>query len=183
MPVIQILIALLGLGLDIAAFATDIDALGKAGGNAIQKVLNVIGDGISILGDLGSDLSMLTSIFGWSGAQQAIDIVTLITNSLATAYKFISGFVNNGWAEFFGAAISATIDGVKTLFTGGIYGALDNTIPSIVQEGFTLILKKSAWKGALGGLTSIGQTVLSALQVSIDTCNSMTTAQYAASGC
>jgi hypothetical protein len=147
-----------------------------------KDIINLIGDGINILGDLSTLFSLAVRDFGWTSLQKAADVAAIISNGLSAAWKAVRLVLGkNMWGMFASAAIGLIAEGVQALFTGGASTLID-ALHVVIDSGIDKLRQTIGGIVLLGG--SIEQTHLAYLQFQMDECTDAPLAQvYKNGGC
>ena len=160
----------------VADLFTLIADLLKASG--FIKVLELIGDFISVIGDGLTILSQISTIFKWTGAQSIIDGLGAITNVLSGVYKGIRGALATPWGVVAaGIALIGFYSLRMTLFGGPglsiLVGPILNELATHVTDG-----KDDPWKYGALAIGGALQGIWNAEQYQVDTLTNESTTTY-----
>lgn len=153
------------------------------GGFSTDKFLHLLADGVSVFGDVSTLIRQAISLFGWTSLQGVSDVVTLLSNGFATAYKVVKGIVENWWAQWAGTAVNFVWQGIKALLAGSGIGLIADAVSVVVSTAGEK-LKEITVGDLLNVAGSALQAVTAGFQLKIDLCNSESLEQvYRSGGC
>ncbi|HLG75981.1 MAG TPA: hypothetical protein VKX46_06175 [Ktedonobacteraceae bacterium] len=148
----------------------------KASG--VLKVLEVIGNFLSLIGDGLTILSQIATIFHWTGLQPIIDGLGVITNALGAVYKGIRAALATPWGAIAAGILVTGFYALRMTLFGGpglsvLVAPVLYALATHVTDG-----KDNPWKyGALAASSAL-QAWWSYDQYQIDILSNESTATY-----
>jgi RHS repeat-associated protein len=159
----------------VADLVTLIKDLLKASG--VLKVLEVIGDFLSLIGDGLTILSQISTIFHWTEAQTVIDWLSTAANAIGAIYKGIRAALATPWGAIAAGLLVVGFYTLRTTLFGGGLSVLTAPILGALAD-HVLAGKDNPWKyGALAASSAL-QSWWSYDQYQIDLLSSESTATY-----